>query len=268
MSVPTVDSLPPVPQMHLQEMQKEADKRMAADGIVQEVEQEVQETEETPIEQVAAPAAKADVQMESEQAKNFRAVREAKDTAIRERDEAYRLIREIEAQKNAQPPEDLDFSLGADELAEGKHLSKVQKKMKALEDQVRNYQVQAKALEMNLMLNKKYTDFEQVMSNENIEKLEQLEPEVAAALISSSNPYAARVTAYKFIKNLGIAQDETMVKDHQRAQGNAAKPKPLASVASQQGTSPLSKANAFENGLTEELAKQLRAEMVAAMKNR
>jgi hypothetical protein len=56
--------------------------------------------------------------------------------------------------------------------------------------------------------------------------------------------------------------------DRAAAQKNASKPKPLASVSPQQGDSPLSRANAFANGLTPELQKQLRQEMEEARKNR
>jgi hypothetical protein len=55
--------------------------------------------------------------------------------------------------------------------------------------------------------------------------------------------------------------------DKLRAQKNAAKPKPLASVNPQQGDSPLSKANAFANGLTDDLKKQLRKEMEDARRS-
>ncbi len=51
------------------------------------------------------------------------------------------------------------------------------------------------------------------------------------------------------------------MKSETRIQKNASKPKPLASVNPQQGDSPLSRANAFANGLTEELKDQLRKEM-------
>ena len=50
------------------------------------------------------------------------------------------------------------------------------------------------------------------------------------------------------------------------AQRNAAKPKPLASVSPQQGSSPMSQANAFANGMTKDLKAQLLKEMRDAQK--
>ena len=85
---------------------------------------------------------------------------------------------------------------------------------------------------------------------------------------SSNDLYSTAVSAYTMIKNLGIAPkgDDFMVQKAQ-AQKNAAKPKPLASVNPQQGESPLSKANAFANGLTDDLKAQLLKEMYAARRD-
>jgi len=51
-------------------------------------------------------------------------------------------------------------------------------------------------------------------------------------------------------------------------QANTAKPRPLTSVSPQSGESPLSRANAFAEGLTPELKKNLFKEMQEAKKNR
>ena len=54
--------------------------------------------------------------------------------------------------------------------------------------------------------------------------------------------------------------------DKAKAVINAQKPRPLTSISPQQGDSPLSKANAFANGLTPELQAQLLKEMKQSMK--
>ena len=67
---------------------------------------------------------------------------------------------------------------------------------------------------------------------------------------------------------MGIAPGTTSNPDREQAQRNMAKPRPLASVAASQGNdSPLQRANAFANGLTEELRSQLHREMVESMRN-
>ena len=88
-------------------------------------------------------------------------------------------------------------------------------------------------------------------------------------MLDTSTSFRAKaVSAYKHIKKLGLYTEDTYQADRDLAQRNAAKPKPLVSVSPQQGDSPLSRANAFANGLTPELQKQLRQEMEDARKNR
>lgn len=279
MSIPTMDSLPGAPQDWVNEMKREADKKMQQDGISQEMgeaqithfdQTENQESDVNQTEEVAQPHIEQASQKESVQAQNFKAVREAKEKAERERDELIRMYRDLESKVSqaSQPEEDLEFSIAPDELAEGKHLNKVQKKIKSQEEQLRAYHHKLKEMEINLKIKEQFDDYNKVMTHENINKLETLHPEIAAVLIASNNTYAARVSTYQFIKKLGIVKDEDLDMDKQKVQVNSFKPRPLASVSSQQGTSPLTRANAFENGLTEELAAQLRKEMVQAMKNR
>jgi hypothetical protein len=67
---------------------------------------------------------------------------------------------------------------------------------------------------------------------------------------------------------MGIAPGASTNQDKERAERNLAKPRPLASVAASQGNdSPLQRANAFANGLTEELKAQLHKEMIESMRN-
>jgi hypothetical protein len=68
------------------------------------------------------------------------------------------------------------------------------------------------------------------------------------------------------MKTFGIHKD-IYESDRLKALKNSQKPRPLASVSPQQGDGPLSKANAFANGMTAELKEQLRKEMYAARKN-
>ena len=85
-----------------------------------------------------------------------------------------------------------------------------------------------------------------------------------------NNPdlYTKGASAYTIIKQMGIAPGSSLEADKERAERNLAKPRPLASVASSQGNeSPLQRANAFANGLTEELRQQLHKEMIESMRN-
>lgn len=206
--------------------------------------------------------------IESPSSKHFKAVRDLKERAERERDEAIRRAQELEA-RYAQPKstvedEDFDIKIGNDELAEGKHLNKVDRKIKKLEDQLKQYQQQASSSLVEARLKMEYPDIEKVVSKENIEILTAQYPHIAATLNASTDLYNQAVTAYTLIKKFGIQPEDTYQQDRIRAQTNALKPRPLTSVNPQQGDSPLSHANAFANGLTDELKAQLLKEMVAA----
>lgn len=171
------------------------------------------------------------------------------------------------SRKPEQPQEDLDFSLDEDALAEGKHLNKVQKKIKAMEAKLKQYEQQTTMNDVRSQLKSQYPDWDKVFNQDNLAKLQEQEPEIAYALNSASDPYKAGISAYKMIKRLGIIEPEdTFVQEKAAIQKNAAKPKSMASLKPQQGDSPLSKANAFANGLTDELRAQMVKEMNEARK--
>jgi len=221
------------------------------------VEEQVEQSAQPVVQEVAAKPA------ESESEKNFRVMRQRMIKVERERDEALQKLQ-------AQTPvieEDYSINLAPDDLAEGKHLSKVDKKIKKLEAQLNQYQQQSSNTNTEALLKSQYHDFDKIVSVENIQLLKEQYPEIAQTLNTSGDLYSKAVSAYTLIKKLGIVPDEQYNADKAKAQANAAKPKPLASVSPQQGDSPLSRANAFANGLTDELQKQLRKEMEQARRN-
>jgi len=193
---------------------------------------------------------------------SFKAIRERAAKAERERAELARRLEEIERQKSATPDEDLEFNLGADELAEGKHLSKVDKKIKKLKDELANLREAAHQTALEKELLKVHKDFDEVVSDENIKKLEELNPR-KFRVIKNSNAdlYDKGLEAYEAIMALGIHENDEFREERQVAEKNLAKPRPLISGASQRGDTPLSNANAFANGLTKDLQKKLWQEM-------
>jgi hypothetical protein len=207
-------------------------------------------------------------QEEPQKEKNLRILRERAERIERERDEALNRLQQIENRnKPVEPQEDdLAINIGADDLAEGKHLNKMATKIKKLEEQIKNYQYQSTTLTAEARLKAEHPDFDKVVSKENIEILKESYPELAMTLQESSNLYTKAKSAYTLIKKLGIHTDENYDKERELVQKNAAKPKPLAAVSPQQGDSPLSRANAFANGLTPELKEQLYKEMLEARK--
>lgn len=201
---------------------------------------------------------------------NMRALRESKERIQRERDDMERRLREYEARENPQPKqeeEDFSLNLGENDLAEGKHLSKIQKQLKKQQEDLIRTQQQTQTLLIEARLKAEHPDIDKVVTPDNMKLLAELEPDIAKTLHSSNDYYSKAKTAYKMMKTLGIHKEDVYAADRDVALRNAAKPRPLASVSPQQGDSPLSKANAFANGLTEELKIQLRKEMEEATRN-
>lgn len=193
---------------------------------------------------------------------NFRNLREKSERLERELEESRRYIKTIESSKSQSiQQDDEDIHIGDDDIAEGKHLRGYDKKIKKLEDQIKNHQRQSFEMTVEQRLRYKYPDFDKVVSKENVALLNETEPEIATSIGSSMDLESKGEAAYKIIKKLGLYQEDNYSEDRQRVQQNATKPRPVASVTPQRGDSPLSKANAFANGLTDELKTQLAKEM-------
>lgn len=180
---------------------------------------------------------------ETGQQLNFRRLKEEKERLQRERDELARMIQQQKSTQSEDP----------DDLADKKY---VKEQFRYLHEQL-----------IETRIKSQYPDFEAVVNNDNIEVLKSTYPELADSLSSSPDLYKKAVSAYTLIKKLGIGSEDSYKQDKDLAQKNAAKPKPLVSVAPQQGESPLSRANAFAHGLTPELKAQLWKETQEARKN-
>ena len=114
-----------------------------------------------------------------------------------------------------------------------------------------------------------YPDFDKVVSESNVESLARDYPEIMETIRASGGDlYNKGAAAYKIIRNMGIYQEDKYVQAKDRIQNNTYRPRPSNSVSPQQGNSPLDHANAFANGLTPELQKQLWKEMQDSEKYR
>ena len=218
---------------------------------VMEEPSELSKTLETPKEQV---------EEEKPQAKNFRTLRQEKEKIERERDE---MMRQLQAIKQKEQSADDEVQLAPDDLVEWKH---VEKKIKKLEDKIQTYQQESVLSSTETKLKQQYPDFDSVVSKDNIDALRIAYPEISQTLNDSPDLYNKAISAYTLIKKLGIYKKDTFQGERERVQANSIKPKPLASVSPQKSDSPLSHANAFANGLTEDLKKQLYKEMTEIRK--
>lgn len=274
MGVPQASS---IQTQEIEQQQQEYEEPIEQFNRINGIEEEVQEEEPIQLDQVQSEPIKS--KPESSQQENFRKVKEARERAERERDALMSQMLEMQAKLQVQQPkqqvveEEKDWFDGLDpeSLVEGKQLKNIAQEMKAMKKQLREQQQQSQDMILQNKLRTQYPDIDSVVNKETIEQLNQLYPIEAAALGEMTNKYSQAVLAYSTIKNLGLIKGQEMKKpayesDVLRAKVNAAKPRPLASVNPQQGDSPLSKANAFANGLTPDLKAQLNKEMMAARK--
>lgn len=199
---------------------------------------------------------------DSPQAENFKRLREAKERAERERDEAIRIVQSLKQPDTAQ---ETSVNIGDDDYVEGKHLKReLQQVRKQLSEITQN----ATQIAVEAKLKTNYPDFDSVVNTENINRLRDQYPEVAETIMSNNNLYSKAVSAYTMIKNLGMAPDKPSKYEAERVNKNIAKPRPVTSLSPQQGDSPLSRVNAFAQGgeLSKDLKESLYKEMMAAKK--
>lgn len=203
-------------------------------------------------------------------------VKEYNFTRLREQNrELERKVAEMQAylQKSAkkdEPVEEVieDFEIKDDDIAEGKHLKSLKKQVKILNEVVIREKEERAKLATETKLRANYPDLFNVVTKENMEQLNEMEPDLVASIVSSPDIYAQHVSAYKLIKKYGIGTQDPYLADKNRAQKNLAKPKSAATVSPRQGESALAEADRFASGLTDDLKAQLIREMDEAIANR
>ena len=226
-----------------------------AEGSVQTHETAVSESNETPKTEESSHLAK-------DKEYNFAQLRKSKEHLERENKELKKYLEQVAQNSKQQPSKDASdgFDIEDDDLAEGKHLKKMYQEITNLKKQLYDEKIAS----VPDRLKTKFTDFDDVVSVENVEKLKNSEPELYATITSGSDLYAKGVSAYKALKALGIAKEnfetqKTQVKD------NHARPMSTQAI---KGQGALSDSNIFARGLTPELKKQLQQEMSEAVKAR
>lgn len=207
---------------------------------------------------------------------NLRILRERAEKAEREREELMKYV--LESKKSEQPvkqkvaepeieDEDFDFSVDDDALIEGKQAKRLAVELKKVRQEMKRMQSQTSETATEAKIKAQYPDFDAVVNQQTVQQLNAEYPEIAATLRDTKDLYSKATAAYKIMKKFGIYRDTTYDKDKEIALKNTAKPRTVTSLNPQQGDSPLSKANAFANGMSKDLQAQLLKEMAAARKN-
>lgn len=206
------------------------------------------QTQESPVSQEERGFSKED---------NFVRLRETKQQLERENRELKQaLLRSSKAEET----ED-NLSIEDDDLVDGRVVKKLYSEIKTLR---KSYE-QEKLSSIPDRLRSKFSDFDQVVTQENIEKLKNNEPELYSSITSGSDLYAKGVAAYKTLKSLGLVEKDPYEEEKRIVKQNHSKP---VSVQAIKGQSALSDANIFAKGLTPDLKKHLQEEMEQAIKAR
>jgi hypothetical protein len=239
-----------------------ADEMVENQGIFEQemVENQPSESEEAPV----APKQHVESSKPAPQ-ESWKLLREKAEQAQKR---ALELERQLQEERNRNQPQeydDEDYSLDPDEdeLVEGKHLSKYNKKINNLESKLAQYEQQATLSRIETQIKKQYSDFDQVVSTENLANLRTMYPELMHSIDVNQDIYSKAVSAYTMIKKLGIEEAPTEYSQNKElAHRNSLKPKPSAALSPQKGDTPLSRANAFAQG---ELTPELKAQMLQEM---
>lgn len=232
-----------------------------AENVAEEVQQE--EVVSPQQEQIAQSLDTQEVSQEKSEENdkeiNFKRLRETNKQLEERLKKTEELVKEYNNPQQQTPAPPQEEELGADDLAEGRHLKKLEAKIEKL-----LYQKELEAVPDKLK--GKFSDFDQVVTKENLEKLKETEPELYQTIRSGTDFFAKGVAAYKTLKSLGYAEDqENIMKQKDQVQSNHKKPLSAQAI---KGQGALHEANVFANGLTPELKKQLQKEMSEAVKAR
>lgn len=166
---------------------------------------------------------------------HFKKLREAYEKSEREKEQLYELL--LQYKNQSQPQKTQEPDLDANDYV---HRGYVDKRMQEAQERTAQYQQILYEQMVANQLKSQHSDFDQVVSSENIARLREEHPEIAASLAANPDIASKAQATYKIMKKLGISAgtpDYEPIK--QKIQANAQKPRPAT-------TSPLSYANSYD----------------------
>lgn len=205
---------------------------------------------------------------EEQQERNFYELRRQQEQKDRELELMRREIDLLRQNYSNKPKDDLD--LPKDAYAEVQQVEKiVEMKLREADERHRMQLEEQKRLFAERQLTTQYKDLYQVLSQENLRRLEMEEPEIAASIASNPDTYSAKVAAYKQIKKLGIVEESyNAQRVQERLSQNAQRPKNPNAMVPRQGSAGLSQAPrnpGYAETITEDMAARYRKEMEDAI---
>ena len=187
---------------------------------------------------------------ESKQDRNWR--------EMRQKLEHYeKKLADLEQKNQPKAVEEEELNLSDDDIVTAKDVKKLAKKM--AREIVAQDRMRYEADTAEDRLRTKYSDFDEVVNEDNVKKLLREEPELAKVLRSTADPYAKGVAAYRYIRLMERANPEAV--DKQVIRQNLAKPRTTTSIKD----SGLDHVEEFASGrLTAEMRRNLYEEMRAS----
>jgi acyl-homoserine lactone acylase PvdQ len=191
---------------------------------------------------------------------NFRVMRQRAESAERRAQELEQAMR-----PQQQTNED-DIGVEDDGIVEGKHLRKYSSSVKEMKKELEQTKKQLEALNnvsSESYLRAKFPDFEQVVTDENLEKLSRAEPALYRSILSNPDLKDKGETARKAI--IAFVQPGKFDQQEKKLENNMNKPRSASTVAPQASDSPLSRVGDYDRRVyTESQKKEMYKEMIAA----
>ena len=213
---------------------------------------------------------------ESQKETSMRILRERAEAAERRSLELERMMQQNMSQQQANKIEvtndDDDFDISDDTYIEGKHLKKyvknLKQELKNTKKQFEEYNQQNALTQAEIKLKNQFSDFDNVVNKENLEKLQHQKPVLYRTILANTDIYDKGYAAYELIKSSGIIADQYQELD-KKVEENKAKPRSAANASPQSGDTPLTRVGDYDRRiLSEDRKDQLRRQVEEAKRYR
>ncbi len=203
----------------------------------------------------------------------MRILRERAENAERRAQDLERMVQMNMSQQQttrmqiAEPDED-DFSVGDDTYVEGKDLKKyvkgLKQEIKNTKKQFEEYHQQTALAQAEMRLRSQFSDFDSVVTKENLDKLAAAKPSLHRTIYASNDIYDRGYAGYELIKASGVLDNQYQDVD-KRVEDNKSKPRSAANAAPQTSETPLARVGDYDRRILSEARKdQLRRQVEQA----
>ena len=187
--------------------------------------------------------------------------------------EAYRLLAMMQKDKTSEASrektptqkrkdiKEILASLNDDEYSSNKELKKIlldqyeaqQEREERILKEIESQKKETKRTAVEQRIYKKFPDFDDVCSDENISALNKKYPSLLRSIAHNPDAFEQAETSYNAIRDLGLYKEPAMRKQEAQLKNNLSKPKSAAAVGSHQKQSALSNVSRYNYPTEEEL---------------